>query len=174
MHLINNSIEYLTAAAIGIILALTFGWGLSVANQNAPVSPPLVLAPPIITAMQQQLIKPRIPVDVLRVIDGDTVEVRAHIWLGQHITTKVRIRSIDAPELQSRCARERSLAEISRNHLLSIIGNGRAYLTELGHDKFGSRVLANLLTVEGQDIATLMLNLGHARPYVGGRRQAWC
>jgi micrococcal nuclease len=173
MHLNTCYTEYLAAAAIGIVLALALGVRESPARHHAPVLSTKLHEPPVAQAGKMP-IKPRIPVEVLRVIDGDTVEVRAQIWLDQYVTTKVRIRSIDAPELQSRCARERSLAEASRDQLLLMLGNGRAYLTDLGHDKFGARVLATLLTTDGQDIAGLMLNLGHARPYAGGRRHAWC
>jgi hypothetical protein len=40
--------------------------------------------------------------DVLRVIDGDTFEARVRIWSGFEITTRVRLRAIDAPELHAR------------------------------------------------------------------------
>jgi endonuclease YncB( thermonuclease family) len=40
---------------------------------------------------------PRIVTDVLRVIDGDTFEARIRIWPGHDVTTKVRLRDIDAP-----------------------------------------------------------------------------
>jgi micrococcal nuclease len=165
-----SPIETLSAAAIGITLALGFGVGGHVPVEAA--HHPAVQS--LEQGEDQKPVKPRIPVEVIRVIDGDTVEVRAQIWLDQHITTKVRIRSIDAPELQSRCTEERLLARAARDHLIALIGNGRGYLTDLGHDKFGSRVLANIMTIEGRDIAGLMLALGHARPYRGSRRQSWC
>lgn len=38
--------------------------------------------------------------DVVRVIDGDTLAVTAHIWVGQSLATSVRIRGIDTPELR--------------------------------------------------------------------------
>ncbi len=38
---------------------------------------------------------------VSRVIDGDTFEASAAIWLGQAITVRVRIAGIDAPELRA-------------------------------------------------------------------------
>jgi micrococcal nuclease len=170
-------IESLAAVAIGITFALSLNAGMSTAPKHAPV---------LQRTMQEtsqaaqtsvdtlKAIKPRIPVEVLRVIDGDTVEVRAQIWLDQHITTKVRMRTIDAPELQSSCAQERTLAQASREQLVAILGQNKAYLTDLGYDKYGARVLGNLLTVQGQDIAGMMMSDGHARPYKGGRRQSWC
>ncbi len=115
-----------------------------------------------------------IPVDVVRVIDGDTVEVRAHVWLDQTIVTRVRLRSIDAPELRSGCPEEARKAAASQEALTGMLHGGRAYLTGLARDKYGGRVLGDLLTADGQAISTRMLAAGHARPYAGGRRQAWC
>ena len=40
----------------------------------------------------------RHPVDVVRTIDGDTFEARVHLWPGLDMTTRVRLRGIDAPE----------------------------------------------------------------------------
>jgi hypothetical protein len=51
------------------------------------------------------------PAEVLRVIDGDTFEARVHVWPGLDITTKIRLRGIDAPELRAKCAAERTMAE---------------------------------------------------------------
>jgi micrococcal nuclease len=117
---------------------------------------------------------PRIPIEVLRVIDGDTVEVRAQIWLDQHITTKVRLRSIDAPELNAKCPAEAKMAEASRHRLTTLIGAGQAYLTDLGRDKYGGRVVGTILTHQGDNIAASLLAGGHVRPYNGGKRGSWC
>lgn len=54
---------------------------------------------------------------VERVVDGDTVDVRAHIWLGQTLTVRVRIDGVDAPETRSDCADERRLAAAARDYL---------------------------------------------------------
>ncbi len=124
----------------------------------------------------ESAIPPRalIPVDIIRVIDGDTVEVRAHVWLDQMIVTRVRLRSIDAPELRAGCPEEARKAAAARDALVTLLDSGRIYLTGLGRDKYGGRVLGDLLTAEGQSISSRMLTTGHARPYAGGKRQGWC
>ena len=66
------------------------------------------------------------------------------------------------------------MAEASRNHLINLVSNGQTYLTDLGRDKYGSRVVGNILTHQGEDVATLLLAEGHARPYRGGKRVSWC
>jgi micrococcal nuclease len=52
---------------------------------------------------------------VLRVIDGDTIVVRARIWLGQNIDTQVCLDGVDTPELKGKCERERRLAVRARD-----------------------------------------------------------
>jgi endonuclease YncB( thermonuclease family) len=37
------------------------------------------------------------PAEVLRVLDGDTFEARVRLWPGLDVTTKVRLRGVDAP-----------------------------------------------------------------------------
>ena len=54
---------------------------------------------------------------VARVIDGDTIEVKAAIWLGQTLVVRVRIDGVDAPELEARCPEERKLALAARDFL---------------------------------------------------------
>src|SRR5437764_15297572 len=51
------------------------------------------------------------PAEILRVLDGDTFEARVRVWPGLDITTKVRLRGIDAPELRAHCEDERVQAE---------------------------------------------------------------
>jgi endonuclease YncB( thermonuclease family) len=56
-----------------------------------------------------------IPAEVLEVVDGDTLTVRALIWLGQVVETNVRVDGIDTPEIRARCDRERKLAAEAAN-----------------------------------------------------------
>jgi micrococcal nuclease len=103
--------------------------------------------------------------DVLRVIDGDTVEIRIHVWLGQDVTTHVRINGIDAPELHGRCPGERKAAEAARDHLARLLGDTPVRLTNIHRDKYGGRVDASILLPTGRDVAAAMLSAGHARPW---------
>lgn len=36
--------------------------------------------------------------EVVEVIDGDTIAVRAHIWPGHYVETRVRLEGVDTPE----------------------------------------------------------------------------
>lgn len=112
--------------------------------------------------------------DVLRVLDGDTFEAQVHVWPGIDITTKVRLRNIDAPELRARCQEERTKAEAAREALRLILTEGDIMVMRVGLDKYGGRVLADAGTRATPDIGAALLARGLVRPYGGGRRESWC
>jgi hypothetical protein len=56
----------------------------------------------------------RHPVEVVRNIDGDTFETRVHLWPGLEMTTRVRLRGIDAPELKASCPQELQMAVVAK------------------------------------------------------------
>ena len=66
----------------------------------------------------------RHPVDVIRTIDGDTFEARVHLEPGLELTTRVRLRGIDAPELKASCARELRMAEAAGDALRGLLDEG--------------------------------------------------
>jgi micrococcal nuclease len=114
------------------------------------------------------------PVEIIRVIDGDTVEVRALIWLDQQVTTKVRLRGIDAPERNSACREEIIRADAATEQLAKLVSGRPMYLADITRDKYGGRVLGSLVGADGSSINAAMLASGHARDYSGGRRRGWC
>jgi endonuclease YncB( thermonuclease family) len=110
---------------------------------------------------------------VERVVDGDTVDVRARIWLGQSLTVRVRIDGVDAPETRSQCADERRLAIDARDFLTRRLLNREITLIGVVYDKFGGRVRADISDADG-DIGQALMAAGLARPYRGERREPWC
>jgi endonuclease YncB( thermonuclease family) len=114
------------------------------------------------------------PAEVLRVIDGDTFEARVHIWPGMDVTTKIRLRGIDAAELHARCDDERVKALAARDALARILAEGAVGVAGIGQDKFGGRVDADVSTARTPDVSAAMLGSGFARSYSGGRRESWC
>lgn len=111
---------------------------------------------------------------VLRVVDGDTFEAEAYVWPGAVMRVSVRIRGIDAPELHARCAAEKSAALQARDALAALLGDGGVLIFNIGGAKYYGRVLADVGTAAGVDVAGQMLRLGLVRPYGGGRRAGWC
>jgi endonuclease YncB( thermonuclease family) len=113
-------------------------------------------------------------VQVLRVLDGDTFEARVGVWPGIEITTKVRLRGIDAPELRARCPQEHVRAVAARDALAGLLAEGAVGISRVTHDKYGGRVVADASTRQTADIAFALLRGGHVRTYQGGRRDSWC
>jgi endonuclease YncB( thermonuclease family) len=114
------------------------------------------------------------PAEVLRVFDGDTFEARVDIWPGMQITTKVRLRGIDAPEMHARCDAERSKAIAARDALSRLLAEGGVGIARIGQDKYGGRVDADVSTARTNDVSAALLARGLARRYDGGRRDGWC
>ena len=112
--------------------------------------------------------------EVVRVIDGDSLVVRARIWLGQTVETHVRLAGIDTPELRGKCAEERKKAEAARAALIAFLGEGKVALSGIEADKFGGRVRARLASATHRDVAQALIAGGHARAYDGGARAGWC
>ncbi len=133
----------------------------------------LVLAPAWLAPARERLPGP-VRADVIAVYDGDTLIVRARIWLGQVVNTKVRLAGVDAPELRGRCAREKRMALAARSFVKRKLVAGGVTLRDIRFGKYAGRVLARVITAEGEDLGKALLAAGHARPYRGGRRGGWC
>lgn len=121
------------------------------------------------------LLRSAYPAEVLRVIDGDTFEARVRVWPGIEITTRVRLRGIDAPELRrAQCAAEREKAIAARDALQAILDQGEVGISSVAYDKYGGRVLADASTRTTPDIAAALIETDLVRRYDGGRRAPWC
>jgi micrococcal nuclease len=114
--------------------------------------------------------------DVLEVIDGDTVRVRAKIWLNHVVETLVRVRGIDTPERgkRAKCKQERKQASLARQKLKKLAGE-QVFLYKVTFDKYGGRVVADVYSPQFENLGLILINEGHARPYNGrGKRKPWC
>jgi endonuclease YncB( thermonuclease family) len=149
---------------------------------NWPVSTPSSLSPHEIQAARdaETIWKSagnpsvRHPVDIIRTIDGDTFEARVHLSPGLDLTTRVRLRGVDAPELKAACAGELELAEAAGAALRGLLGEGGVTIYNIGPDKYNGRVVADAATRRTDNVSAALLAAGHARGYVRGRRGAWC
>ncbi len=114
------------------------------------------------------------PVDVIRTIDGDTFEARVHLSPGLDVTTHVRLRGIDAPELKARCDKELRLAEAASDALRNLLAEGDVTISNVGPDKYQGRVDADVATRRTANVSAALLAGGFARAYDGGHRSGWC
>jgi endonuclease YncB( thermonuclease family) len=149
-----------------------FALGMSAGAMIAPVMANRSAAPA--HAAEPAAIRGAYAAEVLRVIDGDTFEARVQLWPGLAVTTKVRLRGIDAPELKAHCSDERSKAEAARGALAALLAEADLTVFRVSLDKYGGRVLAEAATARTPDVSHALVRAGLVRSYAGGRRAPWC
>ena len=111
---------------------------------------------------------------VVKVLDGGTIEVVAQIWLGQELRVQVRLRGVDAPELNGPCTRARELARAARTLVAVQIGERAVTLSAIQYGKYAGRVVAQVTAHSGIDLAQALIAAGLGRAYSGGARPDWC
>lgn len=134
----------------------------------------LLSAASALASVRQEVIAGPVAGEVVSILDGDTVTVRLHIWIGQEIETHVRIAGIDTPEIRGKCAAERIKARKARNEIANLLADNKIQLTNVRLEKYAGRVLAVAHSTNGTDIAGHMIKKGLARPYGGEKRAGWC
>ena len=115
-------------------------------------------------------------VKVVRVIDGDTVDVDIDlgfgIWLRKE---RVRIMGIDTPESRTRDKVEKKFGLASKAKLKELLKNGSILKTQVskkGEDmkgKFG-RILGDFILDDGRKVTEVLIDEGHAVAYFGGSK----
>lgn len=133
----------------------------------------VIMAPSDAVSARAELPGP-VPARVLKVIDGDTIVVRARVWIDQQIEIRVRLGGIDAPELRGRCELETTLARRARALVAAKIGGRDVKLRRIRYGKFAGRVIARVETSGGEDLGTVLMAAGLGRPYNGAGRKSWC
>lgn len=115
-----------------------------------------------------------IPAEVIKIVDGDTIKVRAMIWLDQTVEVSVRLRGVDAPELyRPKCAAEKTLARLAKASVAASAPLGsEVTLTGITRDKYGGRVVASVVTSDGETLAARLLAQGQA--IAMGSAKPWC
>ena len=156
-----------------LLAAACFAAGLTVSAIFGPAGPnagpaPTYAPPPPATLRGGH------PAEVLRVIDGDTFEARVRVWPGMDVTTRIRLRGIDAAEMHARCDDERIKAVAAREALAGILAEGAVGISGVTQDKYGGRVDADVSTAKTTNVSAAMLQRGLVRAYGGGRRESWC
>jgi endonuclease YncB( thermonuclease family) len=96
------------------------------------------------------------------VVDGDTV------WIDHE---KIRLETIDAPEVHGRCNYETDLAAKATKRLQSLLSGRRMTIVRSGNDIYG-RTLARVSTDRGE-VGGILASEGLARLWTG-HREPWC
>jgi endonuclease YncB( thermonuclease family) len=114
---------------------------------------------------------------ILRVTDGDTVVISAP-FLPAPFKPELAIRvfGVDTPEKGHRamCPSEAQRGEAASAFTKNAIAQGGKFqVTMYGWDKFGGRVLGDIL-INGQSLRAGLIANGFAREYYGEAKQSWC
>lgn len=130
----------------------------------------LFLLPDVATpgsAIRGEVVGP-VVAQLVKVVDGDTVLVEAMPWPDHRVSTYVRLRGIDAPELRSKCPAFREAARRAKSELTDMMeGQQMVLLTAISGDKYFGRVVADLTLEDGTRPADHLLEIGLAAPYQG-------
>ena len=141
----------------------------------------LLLAVPLLAFAQKTPQGVTYDAQILRVTDGDTVVIAAP-FLPKPLKPELAIRvfGVDTPEkgFRAQCPSEAQRGEaasaFTKNAINSAAaGGGKFQVTMYGWDKFGGRVLGDLL-INGQSLRAGLIANGFAREYYGDAKQSWC
>lgn len=112
------------------------------------------------------------PVEILRVMDGDTLEVEIDEVQVEGLKKQtVRIFGIDTPETRTTDDFEKACGNWSKKRANDFVSSDGAYVlvTEFEDGGF-SRILGDIRSPEGVMMSEFMLDQGLAVPYEGGTR----
>ena len=118
---------------------------------------------------------------ILRVSDGDTVVIAAP-FLPKPLKPElaVRIFGVDTPEkghralCPSEAQRGEAASAFTKNAIATAAAQGGKFQATLyGWDKFGGRILGDIL-INGQSLRAALITNGFAREYYGEAKQSWC
>ena len=121
-------------------------------------------------------------VKVLKVVDGDTVDVDIDLGFGVTLTDeRVRIMGIDTPESRTRDKVEDLFGEAAKARLKELMADGAKLITtedRKGEDmkgKFG-RILGDFYVERYEDgkkerVTDILVEEGHAVAYFGGSKE---
>ena len=124
-------------------------------------------------AQAKQVLKGPFPFELVDVIDGDTFRARVHIWLGQSVTVKVRLKGVDTPEMNGKCAAEKKLARQAKAFAEKWLKDNQVQLVNVHYGTYAGRVLATTMDKKGATLSAALLSEKLAKPY-RGRKVKWC
>lgn len=111
---------------------------------------------------------------VRSVYDGDSLRADIDLCFGVNLLNQaIRIYGIDTPEMRGKgvTKQEKVLAKAARDRVKELIKKA-FWLESLGggkKDKYG-RILGNIYTLDGLDVAKTLIEEGHAVAYDGGTK----
>ena len=113
-------------------------------------------------------------VNILKVVDGDTVDVDIDLGFGVWLRNeRVRLAGIDTPESRTSDKIEKIFGQAAKDRVNSLLGAEAILISQISKSgdnikgKFG-RIIGNFKTINGEVVADILMNEGHAVAYSGG------
>lgn len=115
---------------------------------------------------------------VLRVVDGDTIEFEAP-WVPRPMRQRIllRVYGVDTPEKghRAQCPQEAARGQAATEFTTRVLTNSRtAQPAVTGWDKYGGRILGDVILDGNVSLRTLLIQNGLAREYFGEAKTSWC
>ena len=106
--------------------------------------------------------------ECLRVVDGDTIDVRLDLGFNIYHKGRVRLMGIDTPESRTRDLEEKKFGFLAKQYLKDWIHQHNHILVESTEKgKFG-RILGNIWNPDGTECVNIkIIEDHHAVPYFG-------
>lgn len=108
---------------------------------------------------------------VLKVIDGDTVDLDIDMGLNVHVHERIRLDGINTPESNSKVAEERTAAFAATEFLRALLTDPKVMVKTKkdAKEKYG-RYLGVVTNAAGVNVNEALVAAGHAKLYSGGAR----
>ena len=111
---------------------------------------------------------------VLRVVDGDTVDVMLDLGFNVSLKERVRLYGINAPESRTRDKSEKVKGLAAKDFVVEWTADRADDIVIVTRiDKRGKygRILGTIMTESGENLNEIMIKEGHAVEYLGGKRK---
>ena len=138
----------------------------------------VLLAMPMLAMAQKTPQGVTYDAQIVRVSDGDTVVIAAP-FLPAPLKPKlaVRVFGVDTPEkgFRAKCESEAKRGEAASAFTKKVITESKtARIAIIDWDKFGGRVLGDIILDNNVSLRALLIQNGFAREYYGEAKVSWC
>ena len=109
--------------------------------------------------------------EVLRVVDGDTLDARIDLGFDVHVNKRIRLMGIDTWESRTRDKAEKVKGLAAKARLKELLKQDKNKFKLISHGtgKFG-RVLGDIEISVG-NVCDILVEEGHAYSYFGGNKE---
>ena len=109
--------------------------------------------------------------EVLRIVDGDTLDARIDLGFDVHVNKRIRLMGIDTWESRTRDKAEKVKGLAAKARLKELLKEDKNKFKLISHGtgKFG-RVLGDIEISVG-NVCDILIEEGHAYSYFGGNKE---